>query len=197
MTDGDSRHSQQKLTCSCQHVFQCTQAWNLMHFAKPKYWKISLPPGLYLHAANTQTTRTKCYCAPTSCSEPESDHNLVTADIWLLGRFAPKLRKRETMGRRVTDLQHLMANPQPREQSSRDSLPYPLARMLMEWQRCLLRRCYRQPLTSHHVLRDVRDRRGGVIARKRRRKCLRRGRRETPPESYCARIQATASSRGL
>ena len=114
MTDGDSRHSQQKLTCSCQHVFQCTQAWNLMHFAKPKYWKISLPPGLYLHAANTQTTRTKCYCAPTSCSEPESDHNLVTADIWLLGRFAPKLRKRETMGRRVTDLQHLMANPQPR-----------------------------------------------------------------------------------
>ena len=32
----------------------------------------------------------------------------------------------------------------------------------MEWQRRSLRRCYRQLLTSHHVLSDARARGGGV-----------------------------------
>ena len=67
----------------------------------------------------------------------------------------------------------------------------------MAWQRCSLRRGHRQPLASHHVPSDVRDRGGRVLARKRRRKRLRRGRRGKPPESsYCARIQATATSGG-
>ena len=35
----------------------------------------------------------------------------------------------------------------------------------MEWQRRSLRRCYRQLLTSHHVLSDVRDRGGGCSSK--------------------------------
>ena len=38
-------------------------------FQSPKCWKRSLPPGLYPHAANRQTTRTKYHWAPIFCSE--------------------------------------------------------------------------------------------------------------------------------
>ena len=47
-------------------------------------------------------------------AKPEPDHNLVAADMRLLGRFVPNRRKREAKGRRVIDLQHLMASPQLR-----------------------------------------------------------------------------------
>ena len=46
--------------------------------------------------------------------EPESDHNLVPADIRVLERFVPIHRKREMNGRRAIELQQLMANTQLR-----------------------------------------------------------------------------------
>ena len=56
----------------------------------------------------------------------ESDHNLVTADIRLLGRIAPNRRKRETKGRRAIDLQQLMANPELRGAFIERFAPLPL-----------------------------------------------------------------------
>ena len=61
-----------------------------------------------------------------SLVKPESDHNLVTVDTRLLGRFAPNRRKRETKCRRAIDLQQLMANPQLRGAFIERFTPLPL-----------------------------------------------------------------------
>ena len=58
--------------------------------------------------------------------KPEPDHNLVTADIRLLGRFSHNRRQREMKGRRAIDLQQLMANPQLRGAFIEKFTPLPL-----------------------------------------------------------------------
>ena len=82
-----------KPTCSRQYVFQCTQAWNLLHFLKSNYWKRSVPPGLYPHVANKRFVQHVTVRRPP-VAKPESDDYLVAAGIRLLGHFAPNRRKR-------------------------------------------------------------------------------------------------------
>ena len=131
-------------------------------------------------------------------AKPESANTLwsqqISGYLDVLPLTAARERRRAD-GRSTS--KHLMASTRLREAFIERFTPLPLARMLMEWQRRSLRRCYRQPLTSHHVVSDVMDRGGCVVARKRTRKSLRSGRRGKPRERYCPRIQTVKTSGGL
>ena len=152
-------------TCSRQHVFQRTQAWNSYAFQKSKYWKDRYRLDYILPRQTDRRHVRNVTVHRPPVAKPESDHKSVAANTRLLGRFTPNHRRRETKGRRAIDLQHLMASLQLRRVFIETFDPLLLARMLMEWQRRSQRRCS-QPRTSHHVQSDVRDRGGGVLARK-------------------------------